>query len=66
MKRRQMKPSETPLVPLTLRLPEELHAQLTNKAHDEERSLNAQVVVLLRSALAGGNCQNSPTHRHAP
>lgn len=37
---------------LILRLPADLHAALTDWAREEERSLNAQIVYLLRRALA--------------
>jgi hypothetical protein len=39
------------LVPLMVRLPEELHAQIKTLAEREYRSLNAQIIVLLRRAL---------------
>ena len=37
---------------LTLRIPDELHAALVKAAKDDARSLNAQILVLLRAALA--------------
>jgi len=36
---------------LILRLPTDLHEALTDWAREEERSLNAQIVYLLRRAL---------------
>lgn len=39
------------LVRLMLRLPVDLHATLVAEARREERSLNAQIVYLLRQAL---------------
>lgn len=38
-------------VPLTLRLPEDLHAALVDRAQRDARSLNRQIVFLLREAL---------------
>lgn len=38
---------------LILRLPPDVHEALTAWAREEERSLNAQIVYLLRRALAG-------------
>ncbi len=35
-----------------LRLPEDVHAALTEWAREEERSLNAHILYLLRRALA--------------
>lgn len=40
-------------VKLTLRVPEGLHAQLAYIAGEQARSLNAQIVYLLRRALRG-------------
>ncbi len=37
---------------LTLRLPEDLHKQVVEIARDDMRSLNAEIVVLLREAIA--------------
>jgi hypothetical protein len=39
-------------VRVTVRLPGELHAQIVALAADEDRSLNSQIVNLLRRALA--------------
>jgi hypothetical protein len=38
-------------IPLTVRLPEDLHAALAERAHRDARSLNGQIVFLLREAL---------------
>ena len=38
-------------IPLTLRLPEDLHAALVERAQVDARSLNGQIVFLLREAL---------------
>jgi hypothetical protein len=38
-------------IPLTLRLPEDLHAALVERAELDQRSLNRQIVFLLREAL---------------
>jgi len=40
------------VVRLILRLPTDLHEALTTWAREEERSLNAQIVYLLRRALS--------------
>lgn len=40
------------VVKFFLRLPTDLHAALSAWAREEERSLNAQIVYLLRRALA--------------
>ena len=37
---------------LTLRLPPEVHAQVTACARENDRSLNAEIVARLRSSLA--------------
>lgn len=39
------------IVSLNLRLPVQLHADLTDLAKEQRRSLNAQIVVMLESAL---------------
>ena len=41
----------SPTVSLNLRLPAELHADLTTLAKEQRRSLNAQIVVMLEGAL---------------
>lgn len=38
-------------VKLTVRLPEDLHQELVRVASEEERSLNQQIIYLLRRAL---------------
>ncbi|MDQ6669421.1 MAG: toxin-antitoxin system HicB family antitoxin [Chloroflexota bacterium] len=38
-------------IPLTLRLPQDLHAALVERAQLEGRSLNGQIVFLVRQAL---------------
>jgi len=38
-------------IPLTVRLPEELHAALVERAQLDARSLNGEIVFLLREAL---------------
>lgn len=42
------------VVRLFVRLPSDLHAQLVELARREDRSLNGQIVHLLRRALSGG------------
>lgn len=37
---------------LTIRIPEELHQALVEAAKQDSRSLNAEILVLLRAALA--------------
>ena len=41
-------------VKLQLRLPQELHAELVEAARREERSLNGQIVYLLRQVTREG------------
>lgn len=43
---------ETTIVQLTVRLPADVHAALTATAERDERSLNSQMVYLLRQTLA--------------
>ncbi len=38
-------------VPLTLRLPDDLHAALVERARLDARSLNGEIIFLLREAL---------------
>ena len=38
-------------IPLTVRLPEDLHAALVERAQLDARSLNGQIIFLLREAL---------------
>lgn len=42
------------LVRLILRLPIDLHAQLVAMAREQQRSLNSQIVYLLRRAIESG------------
>ena len=44
-------PKKPDTVPLMVRLPADLHAALVHRADDEERSMNAQLIVILRAAL---------------
>ena len=39
------------VIPLTVRLPEELHAALVERAQVDSRSLNGEIAFLLREAL---------------
>lgn len=41
------------IIRVLLRLPSDLHTALAEWAQDEERSLNGQIVYLLRQAVAG-------------
>ena len=41
----------TKAIPLTVRLPEDLHAALVEHAHLDARSLNGEIVFLLREGL---------------
>lgn len=41
-------------IKLQVRIPPELHKQVQERARDEERSLNGQILYLLRLALAAG------------
>ena len=43
--------SEAPDVKLSIRLPADMHATLTEQAKREERSLNGQIVYLLRQTI---------------
>lgn len=36
---------------ITVRLPDDLHEQITEAAEDDDRSLNSEIVRLLRAAL---------------
>jgi predicted HicB family RNase H-like nuclease len=37
---------------LTIRIPDELHEELVKAAKQDSRSLNAEIIVLLRASLA--------------
>lgn len=37
---------------ITIRMPDDIHAALIKAAKDDARSLNAEILVLLRAALA--------------
>lgn len=45
---------EAPDVKLSIRLPADMHATLTEQANREERSLNGQIVYLLRQTITTG------------
>lgn len=45
------KPNKIPTSPLTLRVPTEMLDRLTKISESEDRSLNAQVIRMLREAL---------------
>jgi hypothetical protein len=45
-------PKQEPDVSINLRLPGELHAELRETAQTEQRSLNAQIIYMLRRSLA--------------
>lgn len=45
-------PMRTPSVSINLRLPPELHARLRERAAEDRRSLNGELVWLLERALA--------------
>lgn len=49
------KPNKIPTSPLTLRVPTEMLDRLTKIAEGEDRSLNAQVIRMLREALQHGD-----------
>ena len=54
---------------ITLRIPDDLHRELTSQADDEQRSLNGHILYLLRQALARvphaqGYTNASEDHRH--
>ncbi len=49
-------------VPLTVRLPEDLHAALVERAQLDARSLNGQIIFLLREALFPA--VDADAHRH--
>jgi hypothetical protein len=42
------------LIRTFIRIPEDLHAILKQRAEDESRSLNGQIIYLLRRAIAAG------------
>jgi len=46
---------------LLLRLPAELHQELTDEAEADLRSLNAEILVLLREALTARKAQAAGT-----
>jgi hypothetical protein len=50
-------------VRITFRLPEDLHAQVAELARRHLRSLNAELVYLLRDAIAQNGAANLPTAR---
>jgi len=61
-----MEPEE---IRLTLRLPQELHARLQWLAQDQERSLNGQIVYLLKTAVEDAVQEQPvprPTRQGAP
>jgi len=37
---------------ITIRMPDDIHAALVKAAKDDARSLNAEILILLRTALA--------------
>jgi len=41
-----------PIVPITIRLPESLHAAIKSLAAEDVRSLNSEIVKLLSEAIA--------------
>lgn len=45
------RPAAEPIVRLLVRLPDDLHAELVNVADEDTRSLNNEILVLLREAL---------------
>lgn len=49
------------LVPITIRMPEEIHAWLQSESEEQRRSLNAEIVLALEKFY---KCrQPEPTHR---
>lgn len=48
---------------LTIRIPDELHRQLTKSAKTDTRSLNAEIIVLLREALSARAHITKTTHQ---
>jgi hypothetical protein len=44
----------------TLRLPEDMHAALSQMAEEDSRSLHSMVVVLLRAAIEGWRKEKEP------
>lgn len=46
---------------LTLRLPKDLHDRLIRAANEDTRSLNGEVIALLRAALAQRDRQSPPS-----
>lgn len=46
---------------MSLRLPSEVHDGLTEAAKEEDRSLNAQIVYVLRQYLADRRAKNQET-----
>lgn len=49
MPKRERTPGNDKLVPVMMRLPEDLHLWLKQQAEDEHRSLNSQVIVMLQN-----------------
>ena len=39
------------VIPLTVRLPEDVHAALVERAHFDARSLNGEIIFMLREGL---------------
>ena len=50
-------------IPLTVRLPEDVHAALVERAELDARSLNGEIIFLLRESLFP--VVNADAHRHS-
>lgn len=50
----------TPTIRMTLRLPEDLHRQIEELSVEESRSLNGEIVHLLRQAIQKQSSSDGP------
>lgn len=54
------------LIPIMVRLPEDLHAEVTAMARQDERSLNSLFILLVKDALALRRTLNGQRDRPHP
>jgi len=53
MAKRERTPTDSKLIPVMMRLPEDLHVWLKQQAEIDHRSLNSQVIVMLQNLKDG-------------